>query len=533
MTYRFLLGLLLVLNTPAHAQVEHIFRSWKTDTSPGVAVAVLYRGQVEHHEGYGMANLEHAIPITSTSVFDIASVSKQFCAFAIALLADEGKFNLDDDVRNYLPELPNFGEVITIRHVIYHTSGLRDWPGMLALSGRTMEDVISMHEILHLVKYQKALNFIPGTQYSYSNTGYNLLAVLIERVSGQSFQSFMNDHIFAPLGMTQTHFQDDHTEIVPGRVISYTGQSGELRRVGNGLMALGSSSLHTTTEDLLKWVQNFDEKKLGSTTVHSMMNTQGKLSDGATISYGFGLIHGTHRGLKTISHSGEWAGFRTTILRFPDHQFAVIILGNHSSLRTLFLAERVAQHYLEAFMDSPPADIPTSEFLPSEYEGIYDFGKSQILRLTAEKTSLLVHLPPTMSVPAQLVGLDSLIAPALNLTLTFSRNTHGKVTRAFTKKLEAVRSQAPQMTDLFRLEGCYENDELDASYLIHVQNNLLMATGPRGREFSLNQVTDMTFISNVWYAPVIRFFISPDTQTITHLTMNSTRNHEVIFKKGC
>ena len=392
-----------------------------------------------------------------------------------------------------------------------------------------------MEEILHFVKHQRTLNFIPGTEHSYSNTGYNILALLIEHISGQSFRSFMNDEIFAPLEMTRTHFQDDHEEIITGRVTGYTSQSGELRRVGNGLMAVGSSSLHTTTEDLLKWVQNFEDRKLASTSVYSMMNMQGQLDDGTAIPYGFGLIQGIYRGLKTVSHSGGWGGFRAVILRIPDHQFTVIVLGNHASLNASVIAERIAEHYLGAFMSplSEPTTPSEGEFLPSDYEGIYDFGKAHVVRLTAGKTSLFAHLPPSTKMPVQSLGTDSLRVPAFDLTLTFVRDSLGQVTRAFSQGREAVRSPLPKKASLSSFEGCYKSEELEVSYSIHAQDGLLTVTGPRGKNFVLKKATANVFTSDLWFMPVIRFYVDPNIQTAIRLEANSPRNQKVIFKKDC
>ncbi|MCY3629541.1 MAG: serine hydrolase [Bacteroidota bacterium] len=535
MTYRLLIWLIVVVNTPVYAQVDKLFRPWDTDKSPGAAVAVLYRGEVIHHEGYGMANLEHAIPISSTSVFDIASVSKQFCAFAIAMLVDEGKITLDEDLRTYLPELPDFGHTITIENLLYHTSGLRDWPGMLGLSGRELEDVISMEEILFFVKHQQTLNFVPGTRYSYSNTGYTLLALVIERISGQSFRDFMKDRIFEPLGMTRTFFQDDHEEVVPGRVTSYSQQSGEFQRIGNGLMATGSSSLHTTTEDLLNWVQNFEDQSLGTPAVHSMMNLQGQLSDSTTLPYGFGLVRGTYRGLNTLSHSGGWAGFRTIILRIPDHEFAVIVLGNHASLNATAMAQLVAEHYLGGFM-APPEIPPTPLSLgdkSGDYEGIYDLSEAHVLRLTTSGSSLFAHLPPTPSVPAQSIGADSLYIPALSLTITFARDSLGQITHASTTDLEAERLPLPKEIDLTPFEGCYNSAELGVSYWMRTEDGKLIATGPRGKEFELTNALENVFTSDSWSMPVIRFFVDTSTQTVSYFEANSSRNRKVVFNKGC
>ncbi len=534
MIYRcLLLWLIAVVTAPVYAQVDRIFRPWDSDKSPGAMVAVLYRGEIMHHKGYGMANLEHKVPITSTSVFDIASVSKQFCAFAIAMLIDEGKIALDEDVRTYLPELPDFGRTITVQNLIYHTSGLRDWPGMLGLSGREMEDVISMEEIRSFVMHQQTLNFVPGTKFSYSNTGYTLLALIIERVSGQSLRSFMEDRIFSPLGMTHTFFQDDHEEIVSGRVTSYRLQAGSFNRVGNGLMATGSSSLHATTDDLLKWVRNFEEPGLGTPAVHAMMNLQGHLRDSTVIPYGFGLVRGVYRGLKTHSHSGGWAGFRTVILRIPDHEFTVIILGNHTSLNAAMMAERVAEHYLGAFMGPPEMPpIPLNfDQMPSDYEGIYDFDEAHILRLAVDGPSLFAYLPPTPGVPVQSIGTDSLYVPALNLTVTFLRDALGQIVQASTGELAAGRIPLPKEPNLTSIEGCYHSRELGVSYRMHIQDDQLIATGPRGRSFEFSSTLEHVFTGDSWFMPVIRFFANPDRQTITHFEANSTRNRKVVFEK--
>lgn len=532
---RVLICLFLVVQTPAYAQVDKLFRAWDTNGSPGAAVAVLYRGAVLHHEGYGMANLEHGIPITSTSVFDVASVSKQFCAFAIALLVDEGRIALDDDIRTHMPELPDFGHTITLRHLLHHTSGLRDWPGMLAMAGRNMEDVISMEEITAFIKHQRTLNFVPGTQYSYSNTGYTILALLIERLSGQSFRTFTEERIFAPLDMTRTHFQDDHEEIIPGRVVSYTLQFGEIQRIGNGLMALGSSSLHTTTEDLLKWVRNFEDQKIGSPAVHAMMNSQGQLNDGAEIPYGFGLVRGTYRGVNTISHSGGWAGFRTVILRIPDHEFTAIVLSNSAIMNAPAMAQRVAEHYLDTFMSPPDPPPVTADDVPplSDYTGFYDFGKASVLQLIPRGESLSAYWPPTPPVSVQPIGLDSLRIPALNLIITFTRDSSGSVINASTQGLNAARLSPSEETRLSMYGGCYTSEELGVSYSINAQDTVLVASNPRGKKLTFTKTVDDVFVSNNWFVPVIRMETDKATGAVTHFEANNARSLHVRFVKGC
>jgi CubicO group peptidase (beta-lactamase class C family) len=339
-------------NAGAHSErsirVDEIFRQWHTPDSPGAAVLVMENGSIVHAKGYGMANLDHGIPIRTSTVFDIASVSKQFGAMAIALLEAEGSIALDDDVRRYIPELPDFGHTITIRHLVHHTSGIRDWPGTLRLAGWDYQDVISFEQILRMARHQHDLNFVPGSAFAYSNTGYNLLAELVQRVSGKTFREFTAERIFRPLGMHATHFSDDHTVIVRNRADSYRRNTdGAYHRVGNSLTALGSSSLFTTVEDLARWTLNFDEPVVGGGTVAARVHERGVLSDGTVIPYAFGHNIGDYRGLQAVTHTGSWAGFRTVLQRFPGERFAVIILANSADINPSALAARVADIYLD------------------------------------------------------------------------------------------------------------------------------------------------------------------------------------------
>ncbi len=258
---------------PLTKKVDQLFATWDKPESPGAAIAVIRDGAVIYKRGYGSANLEYNVPITSQTVFHVASVSKQFTAFAITMLANQGKLSLDDDIRKHLPELPDFGKKITIRHLIFHTSGLRDQWTLLGMAGWRLDDVITKEHIMKIVRHQKELNFDPGAEYLYSNTGYTLLAVIVERVSGQPFRDYTEASIFKPLGMTNTHFHDDHERIVKNRAYSYSSAGP-----GRGFKAapltyanVGATSLFTTAEDLARWVINFEDKKIGGVDVIKQM----------------------------------------------------------------------------------------------------------------------------------------------------------------------------------------------------------------------------------------------------------------------
>ena len=340
------------------AKVDQLFAEWNRSDSPGAALAVVRDGEAVYKQGYGTANLEYDIPITTTTIFDIASVSKQFAAFAIATLSYKGKFSLDDDIRMHLPDVPDFGNTITIRHLLHHTSGLRDWVQSLVIAGDMMDDVISFKHILKMARHQKTLNFEPGAEFLYSNTGYNLLAEIVERVTGDSFREWTDTHIFKPLGMTNSHFHDDYEMILKNRAYSYqSDENGGFKHAVNNTTALGSSSLYSTVEDLAKWILNFDDTRIGEQAVIEQMHQRGVLNDGEQIDYAFGLNIGEYRGLKTVGHSGSWRGFRSHLMRFPDQKFGVVILCNLDTFNPLNLAEKVADLYLTDVL----ASVETSE----------------------------------------------------------------------------------------------------------------------------------------------------------------------------
>ncbi len=448
--------------TSLSAQVDQLFQRWHRPDSPGAAVLVMSGGGVVHSRGYGMANLEHGIPMRPSTVLDIASVSKQFGAMAVALLEAEGKVRLDDPVRTYLPELPPWGDEVTLRHLVHHTSGLRDWPGTLMAGGWDFQDIISYEQILRMVERQEELNFPPGSEYAYSNTGYNLLAEVVARVTGESFRAFSQERIFRPLGMHRTHVQDDPTEIIPDRADSYAPRpEGGYRRITNNLTALASSSMHTTVEDLARWVANFQDPVVGGPEVMERVNEPGILTGGDTIAYAFGQIVELHRGVRRVTHTGSWAGYRSALHRFPDQDFAVVILANTADMTPAALAEEITELYLGELLEpfpvaavdspvtgAPPAGDVTAEadpvWVPSlleleEYEAVYRSRElDSAFELRVEDGALVAHhfrsgrriFHATDPDRFQAVGLGE---------VRFVRDGEGRIT-AFTANSVRVRS---------------------------------------------------------------------------------------------
>ena len=324
------------------ADIDAIFSVWNAPDSPGCAVLITMDGDPLYRRGHGLASLEHGAPITSATVFNVGAISKQFTAMAILLLEDEGNLTLDDDVRRYVPELPDFGTPMTIRHLLTHTSGLREQSHLLALAGWRDGDVVAERDVLDLIVRQRALNFAPGEDFQYNNTGYTLLASAVRRVSGLPLRAYADQWIFKPLGMAQTFFNDDHTTIVRYRADAYgPGQDGRLCRWMPASDHVGPTNLFTSVEDLIRWLDNFARSRVGSPRLIERLTTPGRLNDGRLHGYSCGLEIGRYRGLRIVSHGGIQHGYRARLALYPDQRFAVAILANLSTIAPGPLVRRI------------------------------------------------------------------------------------------------------------------------------------------------------------------------------------------------
>jgi len=347
---------------PITERADAIFSEWDKPTTPGCALALIQDGEIVYKRGYGMADLERGVPITSESLFDIGSTGKQFTATIIAILANQGYLSLGDSIRNYLPPMPAYADAITIRHLIHHTSGLRDYITLMELAGLPDENLYSEEALLDLILRQQELNFPPGEEYLYSNSGYFLLGIIAQRVTGRHLTELIQEHISTPLGMRCSTFNKDYRPIVPNRALSYlVSENGGFTNKLSLCGGFGDGPIYSNVEDLFLWNQNFYHNQLNNAQpdLLEMLHTQGRLNNGKTIAYAGGLNVEEYRGLKSVSHGGAWAGYRSEMLRFPEQHFSVICLCNLASMMPEELARRVADIYLEAeFMGKP---IPSYE----------------------------------------------------------------------------------------------------------------------------------------------------------------------------
>ena len=341
------------------SKIDSLFSEFNLPDSPGASVVITKDGKIVFQKEYGIANLEYGIPINSKTVFHIASVSKQFTAFAILLLEEQKKISLDSDIRSYLPELPDFGDTIRIRHLLHHTSGLREMETLLQICGISTADQIDGGQIMRLIMRQQKLNFKPGEEMEYCNTGYYLLAKVVERVTEESFHKWTAENIFAPLEMSNSQFYDDCTIIVKNRAYPYW-ISGGANDLSKGILSYsftGPTSVFTTSNDIAKWLINFTNIKVGSEKIiNKMLNETDTLNNGELLDYGYGLGVTTHNGNKVILHSGHDAAYRAADLYYPDEKLGIAILSNFYSINPLSYGFKISDLFLEDKMIGKPKE---------------------------------------------------------------------------------------------------------------------------------------------------------------------------------
>ena len=356
-------------------KIDEVFAKWNRTDSPGCALTVIKDGKIMHAKGYGMADLEHSIAIQPNSVFYIGSVSKQFVTFCILLLEEQGLVDLDATIQTYFPDFPEYDHPITVRNFIHHTSGIRDYLTLWELKGRSYLDDMDPEKVYELIIRQKELNFEPGTKYLYSNSCYFIMALLVEKVSGQTIKAFAAEHIFGPLQMNSSFFYDDNRDFIHNRAFGYgTRANGSFFNMMMRFDLVGSGGVYSTVEDLYKWDQNFYQNKLGKggPAIIEKMMTNGKYKDGSEVDYAFALVNDQYRGLQTVGHSGALGGYRANYLRFPDQQTSIIILSNLDRLNPVMRSYEVADVVLADAFTKPTTKNATSSSSEKKEENTYD-----------------------------------------------------------------------------------------------------------------------------------------------------------------
>jgi CubicO group peptidase (beta-lactamase class C family) len=538
---------------PANAQsdiasrVDRLFARWDRPDSPGCALGVIKDGKLIYKKGYGMANLEHDIPISPTTVFNIGSASNQFTAMSILLLAKQGKLLLDDDIRKYLPEAPAYQATTTIRQLIHHTSGIRDRNDLMAIAGRDFDEVYREDDIIELLTWQKELNFKPGARHMYSYSGYALLAAIVKRVSGKSLRQFANENIFIPLGMTNTSYQDEDAMIFKNRATEYLiNNEGGFQMRPRNVGAAGDGGLFTTVEDMLLWDQNFYQNKLGGPELISQFLTPVTLDDGEKINYAFGLTVDNYKGLKTISVGGDFQNYKAELLRFPDQNFSVICLFNVDRVGPNWIARQVADIYLADQFKSQAAGggqsgeakyIQMSEQELKDKTGDYlDPINRRFWALNVEEGKLAVSAINGMRFrigPVSATEFREFEVP-VRIDVRFENRGEGarplmhlSIDRQKPRVFEPVKLVAPMPAELAEYAGEYYSDEAKVSYKIGVENGRLEVTARRGQKRVLAPALKDEFTS-----AGVNFDFTRDPQNrVNGFLMDTDRSINVRFVK--
>jgi CubicO group peptidase (beta-lactamase class C family) len=438
-----------------------VFKDWSDPAAPGAAVAVYRGGRAVYARGFGAASLEHEVAIGPRTRFDLASTSKQFTAACVALLVLDGKLSLDDPLRRHVPSLPAWADATTIRHCLFHTSGIRDYLALLAFSGKDYRDVAGDADALRALERQRALSFPVGSKHDYSNSGYFLLSQVVRAASGKSLAAFARERIFAPLGMTETDFVDDQTRVVPRRATAYEKKGGRWAISMSDWEQTGDGGVVTNVEDLAKWVENFATGKVGGPPFLALMATRGALDDGTALDYGFGLSHHRAGDVVGISHAGGWAGYRAELFRLPDEDLAVAVLANRADADPTTKAQQALKVAREAGLGSrppavagapaskpasrprrttsrpaPPPPVDATPAYLAAFVGAYRSDEVEATwTLTVEKRGLRVRGPGGVDETLFPAGRD--VFASMGGTSTFVRDAADRPTR-FTVKMRGL-----------------------------------------------------------------------------------------------
>jgi len=491
-------------------EAKEIIAPWQSNDAPGVAVAISLNDKIIFSEGAGLASLEHRQKIVPDSVFQIASVSKQFTAFATLLLVSEGKISLDEDIRHYFPELSETPRVITVRHLLDHMSGLRERNTLAAMAGWMEDDIQTEAQLTELVVRQRGVNFTAGEKVEYSNTGYALLAAIVARQSGQSFQDFMRERVFQPLDMTQTTIPNNRNDIIPARASSYYPEGDGYKNIIAAGEAMGSTGIYTSTLDLLKWAENFETKVVGDKFVFDMMEERSIAANGKASTFAKGQELRPYKGLQTWSHGGRDAGYRSFVLRIPNEDFELSILSNRTDFDTAKMAFALVDTFLGDTVnyqnDIPEEFNVTTKTDLAAYEGDYEFFPGTIFSIRATDQGLTFAAfgatRDSLEPLSQIGQRQFMLNPRQDISIKFAPPTGGKSANfeyqiglhgsinADRIELQAFEQEGVEHTEYV---GVFTSQELETRYSLTSKDGQLYAKHARLPVFELSPLQEDQF----------------------------------------
>lgn len=517
-------------------RADSLLNIYKQANAPGMAVAIIKDGKVIYKETYGLANLENKTPITDSTVFNIASVSKQFTAFMTLLAEQEGKLSLDDDIRIYLPELSRLPNTITVRQLANHTHGLPNYSEIKMLQGFGDEFKVTNNEAVHTLLGIKSLNFPSGEQYQYNNTGFTLLAEILRRVYKKDFSQIVNEYIFKPLQMKNTMAIDDPNKIIPNIAESYQPKGNTFLKFPIGQMVSGSSNIYTTLDDLCKWAANFQNPILGSRELYNKMQKNTVLRSGKNIEYGLGLQTEKYKGLDIVFHGGGTVGYRTYILHVPSQRFSVVILVNKQGFEGLLIAYQLVDFFLKD--QQIPSALPqkttytSSEF--KKFEGIYQLNPGNYLEISTEGKELyLGTYNQKGKEPLQVIGDNKFkITSIPTASLTFNGGSVSLRIADFTYIAKKITLNPPGIDKmgLNKWVGFYRNEEFNTIYQLLIENNKLIARHPLNGDIELYPLSPTSFYSTTEYFGQIDFKYDKNKE-IDQFILSGANLLNIEFKK--
>lgn len=526
-------------------KIDSLFQRWNTKTTPGAVIGIIRNDSLIYAKGYGMANLEYAIPNSPETIFHMASVSKQFTAYAILLLVKQGRLNLDDDIHKYLPWVPDFKEKITVRHLLNHTSGIRDQWQLLAITGTRLDDVITQDQIVKILSKQQALNSKPGERYNYSNSGFTMLSEIVKSVSGKTLRQFSDSAIFKPLGMNSTHVHDDYTEIVKNRAYSYQRKNSS--QFSNSVLSYsnsGATSLFTNINDLSKWVMNFYTPVAGDAKLIEKLTERSKLNNGKEINYALGIIVNQYKGWKQYTHNGSDAGFRTYLSVFPELKTGVIVFSNLgdfdftkiNAMTDLLIKENSSPKKAlnKTVIDSSMAILKDTAAI-KKYMGNYIDDEGNQLSFSVVNGKLMYRMGIDRKVLMS-DGKDGFVDPyqpefkcklyiaGKDTIANINTSDRSYTMKKFTNNLPKTDDQLKKYT------GTYYCSELDCSYSIILKDHVLYLTNPKYNDIKISMRGDDHLDTGYWWMSHL-FVIRNNKNDISGFEVNAGRVLHLKFIK--
>lgn len=548
-----LIALIIAINGNAQIskkqinQIDSLFIDWNKPNHPGGSIGVMKNDKIVFSRSYGLASLEYLAPNSTETMFNIASVSKQFTAMGIVLLHIQGKLSIDDDIRKYLPELPDFGEKITIRQMLHHTSGLRSLHAMLGLAGWRADDSRTNEDLYRFMTKQRDLNFIPGSEFMYCNTGYMLMVKIIEKVTAEKFPTWMKKNIFEPLGMNHTYVEDKYNRVVTNNATSYNKSiDGNYLRAVEYWGYVGSGNIHSTTNDLLKWLSNFYAPQTNWEEAFKLMKTLDKLNDGSDNNYAFGLFIDKHLGNDLIQHSGAIGGFRTYAGTYPDEKLSIVVLTNFSAsssgskanqIYEILLTESDADNSETVKKNNSLKQIYLSNDELKKYESSYLNDKDSYARkIYLRNDTLRYFRSSTSESPIVPIGNDEfqMLTTDADLKIKFTINGKLKsmivtVNNGEPSIFQGFESRTLTTKDLLSYTGEFYSQELETTYNMYLENDTLFCHHARHGEFKM-KVLKNDVLESEWPMTITKYKRNKKGE-VTGIYVSNGRVRNLWFEK--